>query len=492
MLKMATLIPFSDPRKQGTDENASLLDKDQVRARNLVFESSGHSDMLMWLKGLALNPFNLKAPHQVQKLRNQCLKVRKILFAESVGSTQMKRKLEQLQEDTGSAVAYVSAENESDTPNFKKICEEKTSSASSSVNSGDSADDNSYHLVCKLQSTGSSLTLEYRYHEKPVDTNVTIVDGAKQYRYHEKPVDTDVTFVDGAKQSDLYSTDGSRLIETDESVTGLNQLSPEILNEPTMANFDDSVHGPEFSSTDENDSLLLKALKLWISKGDNPLKSVSMEDINGSTYKSELISGEDEDLKLRKALKLWLSNGRCLPKPVIPTGSGFQAEIPEWTGSTNRGNDDLRWLGTQIWPIKGKGKGNVVKEVGKGRPDSCSCISPRSADCVKRHIREASICLQSEIGPAFLSWKFDEMGESVSKSWKVKEQQAFKSLVKMNPLSNGTCFWELALKRFPSKCQKRLVSYYYNVFIPRRMSLQTRSSREEIDSDEDQVDDEAN
>lgn len=86
----------SDPRIQGSDERASLLDKDRVQARNLVFGSSGDSDMLMWLKGLALNPCNSKAPHEVQKLQNHSLKVRKVLFMGSVGSSQVCCKLKML------------------------------------------------------------------------------------------------------------------------------------------------------------------------------------------------------------------------------------------------------------------------------------------------------------------------------------------------------------------------------------------------------------
>ena len=95
--------------------------------------------------------------------------------------------------------------------------------------------------------------------------------------------------------------------------------------------------------------------------------------------------------------------------------------------------------------------------------------------------------MQSDVGLAYKSWKFDEMGEAVPKSWTSKEQQKFELLVKMNPLWNLTNFWELALKHFPCKSKKSMLSYYYNVFIPKQMSQHSISPFNEIDSDDDQA-----
>ncbi|XP_059428684.1 AT-rich interactive domain-containing protein 2-like [Corylus avellana] len=194
-----------------------------------------------------------------------------------------------------------------------------------------------------------------------------------------------------------------------------------------------------------------------------------------------------------------ISSGDHFCRPVIPIGPKFQAEIPEWTCLEKRknlygGDDDsenLKWLGTRIWPMEGRNTETTVKAVGKGRHDACSCVSPGSADCVKRHVLKERLRLQSDIGAAFRCWKFDEMGEeAVSKSWTLEEQSRFESLVKVNPLWKVANFWELALKRFPSKSMKSILSYYFNVFIPRRMSLQSKSSLETFDSDDDQADDE--
>ncbi|KAF3449689.1 hypothetical protein FNV43_RR10420 [Rhamnella rubrinervis] len=384
---------------------------------------------------------------------------------------QKKRKLKQSQEDSNSVQAYGLAIKESDTQNVKKIFE---NISSYSINSSNNINSFSHQLVSNSQCLSSLLTSEDRYKEKPIFSNVTML--------------ADVT------QHGLSSTHCSPLIEINESVTSLKQLNHENLNESTLENFNDSLLSLDDSSSDESGSILLQALKLWILKGDNIPKAIPMKDVNGSSRILDLTITKDQDLRLRKALKLLIFNNDCLPQPIIPIGPGFQAEIPKWKGSINReevcdcvgDSEDSRWLGTQIWPpIEGTSRGKILTEVGKGRPNSCTCISPKSIDCVKHHVNEACLRLQYEIGLAFWDWKFDEMGEAVSKSWTPKEQQIFKSLVRNNPLASGTNFWELALKHFPSKCQKSLMSYYFNVSIPRRMSLQTRSSPDEVDSDED-------
>ena len=123
-----------------------------------------------------------------------------------------------------------------------------------------------------------------------------------------QPIYTDVTMLDDATPHGLSSTDCSPFIETDESITGLNQSSPENLNKSTIENFDDSVLSPDVSSSDEPDSLLLQALKLWIFKGDKIPKTIPKENVNGSPHLSDLTIAEEQDLRLRKALKLLISN----------------------------------------------------------------------------------------------------------------------------------------------------------------------------------------
>ncbi|KAK2361018.1 AT-rich interactive domain-containing protein [Trifolium repens] len=206
---------------------------------------------------------------------------------------------------------------------------------------------------------------------------------------------------------------------------------------------------------------------------------------SGRTETSIIETPKTKDIDLIQSLKKFLpSRDNHLPRPVIPIGPRFQAEIPKWEGTTDikkyNSNDYLKWLGTQIWPMPSLSETNA-ESIGKGRPDSCSCDNPESVDCVKKHVAEARECLKSKIGNAFLSWKFDEMGEDVSKSWTTEEQMKFDSLVKSYLLLNHTKFWKLAMEYFPSKSMKCLINYCYNVYIPRWMSIETRSSFGAVD-----------
>jgi hypothetical protein len=78
-------------------------------------------------------------------------------------------------------------------------------------------------------------------------------------------------------------------------------------------------------------------------------------------------SSIEEDMKL-VVNRFLPSRGNHLPRPIIPIGPRFQAEVPKWEGGNHikqhYGDDSLKWLGTQIWPIpiisetniKGSGK----------------------------------------------------------------------------------------------------------------------------------------
>ncbi|XP_024625355.1 uncharacterized protein [Medicago truncatula] len=73
---------------------------------------------------------------------------------------------------------------------------------------------------------------------------------------------------------------------------------------------------------------------------------------------------KEEDMDLIHSLKNFLpSRGNHLPRPFIPIGPRFQAEVPKWEGTTNikqYNNDDcVKWLGTQIWPMPSLSKTNA-------------------------------------------------------------------------------------------------------------------------------------
>uniref|UniRef100_A0A2N9FBH5 ELM2 domain-containing protein n=1 Tax=Fagus sylvatica TaxID=28930 RepID=A0A2N9FBH5_FAGSY len=378
-------------------------------------------------------------------------------------SSHRKRKFEQFVKGTKLAASSALPTKESDNQNVK-LGNIWSSYVPCLLNSADTIE--SFYQQ-NSQSSNSTLTSEYSFQQKQVNTI------------------TNITSLDDGTKCNSYDNNGS--------VHSPNLLSPENLttqDEP-LVNFNE-VHSPNSSSSEDPNHKIQQAF--GIIDSDDIKKPVPVVDFIDSP--KNLLSLEDRNKKLEQIVRL-VSDGDQLPRPVIPIGSKFQVDVPEWTGLVNRKNlygsvddsENLRFLGTQIWPLKGKSIETCVKEVGKGRPDSCTCVSPGSTDCIRSHILTNRILLQSEIGPAFKRWKFDEMGEVVSKSWTLNGRRKFESLVKKNPLWNGTNFWELALKHFPSKSKKNLLSYYYNVFIPRRMSQQTRSSPNEIHSDDDQADD---
>lgn len=215
------------------------------------------------------------------------------------------------------------------------------------------------------------------------------------------------------------------------------------------------------------------------------LKSLANEGLGNSSETLYLICSKNEGMELSQPL----NEENHVPRPAIPIGPRFQAEVPEWEGTSNicydNSDDDLKWLGVELWPMLDFVE-NKSKVIGEGRHDSCSCEFAGSIDCIKVHISEARELLKLEIGSTFSSWKFDDMGEDVSKSWTLEEQKEFESLVKLNPLSNGKKFWKLATENFPSKSMKCMINYYHNVYIPRRLSMETRSSFDVVDSDNDQ------
>lgn len=174
---------------------------------------------------------------------------------------------------------------------------------------------------------------------------------------------------------------------------------------------------------------------------------------------------------------------------AIPVGPRFQADISDWTGpppSSHNESSTSRWLGTQVWPIKDRSPDTKAGLIGKGRPDFCQCISPGSIECVKRHVNEKRIQLQFDLGPAFMRWKFDEMGQDVSKLWSLEEQKKFDFLVKTNPISQGKSFLKPAVESLPSQSKETIVGYYLNVYIPRRFSIQTRAGFRTVDTDDDE------
>ncbi|KAK4412381.1 hypothetical protein Salat_2885000 [Sesamum alatum] len=178
---------------------------------------------------------------------------------------------------------------------------------------------------------------------------------------------------------------------------------------------------------------------------------------------------------------------------VVPVGPRFQVDVPSWPLPASRTcltvgdseSDNSKWLGTQIWPVKGRNRKIDFNVSGKGRPETCECAYQGSVECVRRHIFDKRLQLQIDLGPALWKWKFDSMGEDVSKLWNSQEQKKFECIVKTNSSSLGRNFIKSALECFPCQTRESIVSYYLNVYLPRRIRAQTRSGCMMVDTDDD-------
>ncbi|KAF8388533.1 hypothetical protein HHK36_027208 [Tetracentron sinense] len=422
-------------KKPGLGSNAGSNSLRQKHDQSLL-------DMLLWLKEVATDPCNPRlSPGAVRQSRGQILKLRKVLLPSNAEFPSKKRKLQQFLCGKSSDISELTSEK-SYQQSFTGLSKGQSSSASS--------------RACLHNHADSIRSLDQTILHNPRSSFRFLNFGDN---FQGNQVSTDPSFQDDALDWTNPPNDDFPLsIDSDESVNGSNPSSPTktILRDSLLLIFDDSVNSVNPSSTEKP-----KQLNLQTS---------------------------------RKSIRLLNFIGDYLPRMAIPVGPRFQADVPDWTDPCNNENpydcdsDYSKWLGTQIWPIEGGRTRTIERVIGKGKPDSCSCVSPRSVECIKHHIIKERSRLQSDLGPAFFSWKFDEMGEEVSKLWSLKEERSFKSLVKMNPISTGKSFWKPALKLFPSKCKESIVSYYFNVFVPRRMSMQTRSTSEIVNSDDDEVD----
>lgn len=152
------------------------------------------------------------------------------------------------------------------------------------------------------------------------------------------------------------------------------------------SDFDESIKGPnpkkqrKFKShceDFENNSSYTLSTKTSIREEPTiellkELKPLGNEDFHNIREPSHSLSLENEDRKLSRSLKKFLpSMGNHCPRLVIPIGPRFQAETPEWEGTANIRHhsidDDLKWLGTEIWPMPNIIETNNTIGVGKGR-----------------------------------------------------------------------------------------------------------------------------
>ncbi|KAH6762000.1 hypothetical protein C2S52_019433 [Perilla frutescens var. hirtella] len=400
--------------------------------------------MITQLKGLALDPCLPQfARDNIQPLWNQILRLRKFMVFKDSEMPWRKRKLEQFVKGKLTAkIGFVS-------PNQQKIAKRsrrqlsQASSMSCLLNSVDSAQSHDEKIIFESHTSTSLVTFDEALPEKQVTTECSSA----------------VDVVD----LNCPSKDVPPIVDSDESVNGSNPSSPEN-STPTEAchlGISDVVHNSNLS-------------------------------ISNGPHRRRLEPS-------RRSIRLLNFIGDHLQRKAIPVGPRFQADIPEWDGIVDRSilidaynndSDHLKWLGSLVWPVEIGNTKTRGRRIGKGRNSYCSCVSRGSADCVKRHILEERLFLQRDLGPAFSSWKFDEMGEQVSESWSMKERQTFESLMKKRPSSNEKSYWKHALKCLPNKSKKNIIDYYFNVYMSHRMSLQRLPYIKHVntdDEDEDEV-----
>ncbi|XP_073279645.1 AT-rich interactive domain-containing protein 1-like [Primulina huaijiensis] len=193
-------------------------------------------------------------------------------------------------------------------------------------------------------------------------------------------------------------------------------------------------------------------------------------------------------------------NHQNIQKPVVPIGPRFQAELPTFIGPSYKKLDTSRWLGTKVWPIKNtnlrkimtfngnKSPQERLNPIGKGRAATCSCHVPGSSQCVQMHVAKEKIKLKIELGAAFWEWKFGEMGEGSSQNWTANEKQKFDSILEMNFSKKNDWFLKNALKVLPNKKMDAIISYYFNIIVPRQISMEIKSGRNPVEITTDDED----
>ncbi|KAJ4819629.1 ELM2 domain-containing protein [Rhynchospora pubera] len=186
----------------------------------------------------------------------------------------------------------------------------------------------------------------------------------------------------------------------------------------------------------------------------------------------------------------------------IGVGDLFQADVPDWLGppsDEDRSNyrndsDTARWLGTRLWPQEPvtKHRQKLPRRINdKPMPNYCRCITPGAIACVSYHVSVARNQLKFELSQAFSSLGFDLMGEEVENVFTRDQQMLFYSLERgIIPLSGPKGFWSTAFKHLNTVERRHLVSYFFNVYLLRRVGNQSRlGPASGIDSDEDNIDD---
>ncbi|OIV94220.1 hypothetical protein TanjilG_09375 [Lupinus angustifolius] len=230
---------------------------------------------------------------------------------------------------------------------------------------------------------------------------------------------------------------------------------------------------------------------------------------SGATSLSSASSGCLEFDIPKKSYDDVYSSLDCSPRKSVPVGPNHQAVLPVWSGKVNKisklviYNDDIpfsglvsihtahdneeRLMGTSVLPMPDSSLySSNSNEGGEGRIE-CDCLDQGSIRCVRQHVREERENVRRTLGMEnFVNLGFCDMGEYVALKWNEEEEEVFHEVVYSNPASLGRNFWKILSAAFPTRTNKEIVSYYFNVFMLRRRAAQNRSRFLDIDSDDDE------
>ncbi|XP_027347031.1 uncharacterized protein LOC113858537 isoform X2 [Abrus precatorius] len=199
----------------------------------------------------------------------------------------------------------------------------------------------------------------------------------------------------------------------------------------------------------------------------------------------------------------------CSPRKPVPIGPNHQATIPVWRGKVNKmsglgiynhdspssglvsvqtvDEDEERLMGTSVLAMDESYFYSSANNKSWQDRTECKCLDQGSIRCVRLHVKEARGNLREILGKEnFVNLGFRNMGEDVAQEWTEEEEDMFHEVVYSNPASLGRNFWKYLSVAFPSRSNKEIVSYYFNVFMLRRRAAQNRSRFLDIDSDDDE------
>ncbi|MCL7042097.1 hypothetical protein MKW94_017210 [Papaver nudicaule] len=437
-------------------------------------------DILLWLRTAALNPCKQKAPLE-KLMRRQILKAREHISVSTTEFPWKQRKLDLLQKRSGVS------------PLAKPIEQSSFASSVPCLINSTHPTERSQQCLCKPSISVGSLRYCNDLSRKRVRNSpfyesgdsISVASTPKKPNLQNmgnQPLKesnglplTQVCMPQAKITNNFYFSPLSNSDDSSVSSENSQEKHKTARRSPRLQNFTgDYLPRIEVPDGTRHQADILPQAKITnenFSPLSNPEESVdnsstSSENSQEKHVNSSMSSNNSQEKHkaARRSPRLQNFIGDYLPRIEVPVGTRHQAVIPDYIGprksdnsSANGQSDflDSRYLGTKIWPIEGKNTEDSEGEgIGKGRSDSCSCYSKGCGGCIKLHVFKKGLQLREDLGTAFFTWKFDEMGEEVAKSWTAAEQQCFETLVKTDPLSQTDNFLEPALKRFSGKCKK--------------------------------------